>query len=364
MNQIKQEIEKIKIPKQLHERAQMGVKQAKTEMNQSNPLTKKRTIYKRLSIAGAVAIIALTTMTYSPVLATIQQLYDKIFSSEHIDDTGLKEALNQGLGQTIDQTYYDEEHDIQVHFDNVMTDDKETKLLVTFQSEKTDLENYYFDIFEGESKVYLIVDGRKTELNSVGWGSRYYDKEENKVANALSFDSIKEYAGKKIRLEFENLTYQKDQENGVLETVWPLEFTLDASAISDREAIDVKKEFTFEDETYTVRQVEFSPTETRVVVTGTDVHRIIEDGVKYDVFSKLQHQLLNARKFEKGKGYFVVEGKSGVFLRSAGERINPIFSKGEIPHGDDEYIMVFEPVKDRQDVVLEVAEEIKVPLTE
>jgi hypothetical protein len=364
MNHIKQEMEKIKIPKELHDRSKLGVMDAKAVRKQLHSATKKRTLYKRLSIAAAVCVVAFTTVTYTPVLATIQELYDKIFASEHIDDTGLKEALTQGLGQTINQTYYDETNDIHVHFDNVMTDDKETKFLLTFQSENTDLENYYFDIFEGQSKVYVVVDGQKTELHSVGWGSRYYDNKENKIAEALSFDSIKEYAGKEIGLVFENLTYYKDQETHVLETEWPLEMTLNSTAISDRETIEVNKDFAFEDQSYTVTQIEFSSTETRVVVTGTDVHRIIEDGVKYDVFSKLQHQLLNARKFEKGKGYYVDEGKSGVFLQSAGERIDPIFSKGEIPHGDDEYIMVFEPVKDRKDVVLEVAGKIKVLLTE
>lgn len=360
MSNVKQELDKIKIPDELSERTMLGVKQAKLEQR------KGRTgLYKRLSIAAAVCLIALTTFTFTPVLATLQEFYNKIFSSQHIDDTGLKMALDEGVGQTIDQTFYDEKHDIRVTFDNVMTDDKETKLLLTFQSDKTDLENYYIDIFEGKSSVNLIVDGQEIPLNHVGWGSRYYDSKENMIAEALSFDSIKEYEGKELRLEIRNLTYYKDQDTGVLETTWPLSFKLDASAISERETVTVNKEFSFKEMNYLIKEIDFSDTETRVVVTGDDTKQLVdENGEIYEVLSQLEHQFLNARKFEKGTGYTVVPEKSGVFLESAGKRINPIFSKGEIPSGEDEYIMVFEPVPDRKDCILEVGEDIKIPLTE
>ncbi|MFT9596375.1 hypothetical protein [Mesobacillus sp.] len=78
--------------------------------------------------------------------------------------------------------------------------------------------------------------------------------------------------------------------------------------------------------------------------------------------SKLEHKYLNARKFDKEFGYRVDYKKSGVFLSSAGEKADPIFSKGEVEGGQDEYIMTFAPVKDRTNCVLEVGEDLIITL--
>ncbi|PEZ80922.1 hypothetical protein [Bacillus sp. AFS017274] len=67
--------------------------------------------------------------------------------------------------------------------------------------------------------------------------------------------------------------------------------------------------------------------------------------MKYKVLSKLEHKLLNARKHDKEHGYSVEYKKSGVFLKSAGEKVEPIFSKSEVAGEDDEYVMIFAPVK-------------------
>ncbi|MBB6448008.1 DUF4179 domain-containing protein [Bacillus benzoevorans] len=289
---------------------------------------------------------------------------EKIFSSNHIDDTGLRIEINQGYGQVIDQTIYDEEHDITVHFEGVMTDDKETKLLLTYQSQTTNLKNYYLDIFEGETSINLIVGNKQKKLDTVGWGSRYYNSKENRVVEAESFESIKEYEGQDIRLEIENLTIYDDQETRKVKTKWPLGFKLDQTAILERETVEINKEFNFEKETYKIKRVEFSPLETRVVVTGSDTKlQTDENGIQYEVMSKLEQKLLNARKVDKEYGYIVDDKKSGVFLKSAGERVDPIFSKGEVSGEDDEYVMIFAPVKDRQDCILEVDNDIKIQLT-
>ncbi|MDF2791910.1 MAG: hypothetical protein K0S80_5012 [Neobacillus sp.] len=328
-------------------------------------LNKKGTRYKRLSLAAAVCLIAVSTLTFTPVLAAIQGVYDKIFSSKHIDDTGVRTAINEGHGQAVDQTFYDKKHDITVHFESVMTDDKETKLLLTFQSKKTNLKNYYLDLFEGVSSIHLIAGKAKKKLDNVGWGSRYYDRKENKVAEALSFESIKEYGGQDIRLEIENLTIYDNNGTGKVETIWPLSFKLDQSAISERETIKLNKEFIFEKETYKIKQVEFSALETRVVVAiPPDKNPLMgKDGDPGRVMSKLEHKFLHARKVDKELGYIVDDKKSGVFLKSAGEKVVPIFSKGEVEGAQDEYIMIFAPVKDQQDCILEVGDEIKIPLT-
>ncbi|MBO1001034.1 hypothetical protein IOC57_25340 [Bacillus sp. SD075] len=42
------------------------------------------------------------------------------------------------------------------------------------------------------------------------------------------------------------------------------------------------------------------------------------------------------------------------------KKVDPIF---EVSGDDDEYIMVFAPVKNRQDCILEVGNDIKIPLT-
>lgn len=351
------------IQNKVHRTENLGYQGDIIMQNNVTAKNKKRGLYKRLSIAAAICLITVSTLTFTPALAAFQEALDKIFSSKHIDDSGLKMAINDGHGQTVNQTYYDKKHDITVHFESVLTDDKETKLLLTYQSKKTNLKHYYVDIFEGKSSIKLIVGNTpKKRLHSVGWGSRYYDAKENKVVEAESFDSIKEYEGQNIRLEIENLTIYDDQKTGEVKTIWPLEFKLGKSAISTRETVNVDKEFSFEKQNYRIKQVEFSAMETRVVVTGSDTKLITENGEKYHVMSKLEHQFLHARTFNKKYGYIVDKKKSGVFLRSAGKRVDPIFSKGEVQGADDEYIMFFAPVKDRKKCVLEVGEDIKIPL--
>lgn len=347
----------------LHNNGETGNRKV-VVLSNGGPQNKKKSLYKRLSFAAAVCLIAVSTFAFTPALATIQEMYDKLFSSEHIDDKGLKSALDVGIGQTIDQTYYDEKNDITVHFQSVLTDDKETKLLLTYQSESTNLENYYIDNFEGDSKINLILqNGKKIFLDNVGWGSRYYDSKENKAAKALSFDSIKDYEGQDIRLEIENLTIYEDQKSHKVETVWPVSFKLEQSATSDRETVVLNTEFAFNGEKYTIKQVEFSDFETRVVVTGTDTKlQKDEQGNEYRVMSKLEHQLLNARKFDKEAGYTVDPKKSGVFLKSAGEKVEPIFNKGEVEGEKDEYLMIFAPVKNKADCMLEIGDDIKIPL--
>jgi Domain of unknown function (DUF4179) len=332
-------------------------------------IRKRKSLYKRFSITVAACLLFLSILTFTPVLASIQKIYDEIFSSEHIDDTGLKSAIIQGQGQSLNQTYYDKKNDITVHFDTILMDDKETKLLFTYQSEKTNLKNYYIDLFEGGSKINLITsDNQKIPLDNVGWGSRYYDSKKNKVAEALSFDSVKEYEGQEITLEIIDLTIHNDKakiyDPKSIHAKWPLSFKLDKNAISNRETVAINKEFNFEGETYKINSVEFSSLETRIVVTGTDTKLFTdENGMKYKVMSKLEKKLLNARRFDKKHGYTVNEKKSGVFLRSAGDKVAPIFSKGEVQGADDEYIMIFEPVSDQNNTILEIGNELKIPLT-
>lgn len=359
MSNFKREIEKIKIPKELHERVKFGVKQAKNESGGKNIM------FKKLVLPAAACVLIVSTLSFTPVRAAIKEAYDKIFESMHIDDPGLKAALKDGHGQAITQSYYDEENAITVHFENVITDNVETKLLFTFESKTTNLESYYIDIFEGSSKMFIVTeDGGRKELDNIGWGSRHYNKEENKVATALSFDSIKEYEGQTIRLEIEDITIWKNSGMDEIKTVWPVAFTLDKSYITDREIVELNKEFTFENETYTIEQVEYSDLETRLIIKGSDmIYTDKIDGTQYQKKSKLELQFLNARQINPGSGYTVAEGKSGVFLNASGERINPNFSKGEVDSELGTFIMVFAPVKDRSNVVLEVGDDIKIPLS-
>ncbi|MFD2212262.1 DUF4179 domain-containing protein [Metabacillus endolithicus] len=357
MSNIKHEIKKIKIPKDLHERTKLGVKQVKQEQTGRNHHILKS------SLAASAILIGIVGLSFTPVGAAVKEAYDKIFESEKIDDPGLKAVLKDGHGQAITQTYYDKKHDITVHFENVITDNKETKLLVTFESETTNLKNYAIDLFEGFSKMYVVTDdGERKELDHIGWGSRHYDKKENKVSTALSFDSIKEYEGQAIQLEIENITIWSSQKTEKMETVWPVAFTLDKSYISDVETLVLNKEFMYENETYTIQQVEYSELETRLVITGTDMIYVDEFGDKYQTKSKLELQFLNARQINRGSGYTVAEGKSGVFLRASGERIDPNFSKGEVDSELGTFYMIFAPVEDRSNVVLEVGEDLKVSL--
>ena len=324
---------------------------------------KKRKFYIRFSAAAILCLILAFTFMFTPAFAAIQNVIDKVFSSRHIDDTGLKNAIDNGQGQSINQTYYDKKHNITVHFESVMTDDKETKLLLTYQSKTTNLKNYYVDIFEGKSSINLIVGDIQKKLNCVGWGSRYYNSKENKVAEALSFESIKPYQGQDINLKIKDLTIYSKNDVEAVSAVWPLHFKLNKSAISDRKTVAVHKEFHFKNETYKIKKVEFSALETRVVVSGTDTKPMTdENGVKYRVMSELEKQFLNARNISKDSGYTYNDKKSGVYLKSAGKKVVPIFSKGEVKGTDDEYIMFFAPVKNRHDCVLVVGNDIKLPL--
>ncbi|AZU62595.1 DUF4179 domain-containing protein [Neobacillus mesonae] len=322
----------------------------------SMTIREKKSLSRRILFTAAACLIAASSLTLSPVRAAIQNVYDKIFSSEHIDDSGLKSALTNGMGQEINKTYYDKEHDITVHFNSILMDDKEAKLLVTYESKKTKLKNYYLDLFEGFTSLNVVVDNEEKKLKNIGRGSRYYDEKANKVAEALSFESISTFQGNEVHLKLKDLTIHGKKGASRVETVWPLDFKLSKEAVGSRETIDVSKEFSFENETYQVKRVEFSSLETRVVVTGTDIKPHIENGVAYDVFSKLQLQFLNARKMDKEKGYTVNYNKSGVFLNSAGKMADPIFSKAEADGPRDQYVLYFAPVKDRQNCVLQVGD--------
>lgn len=331
-----------------------------------NKVSNKRTITKRLSMAAAICLIVFSTLTFTPALAAIQEVYEKLFLSKQIDDIGVRTAIDLGYGKSIGQTYFDKQHDITVRFEKIMTDDKETKLLLIYQSDTVNLENYYIDLFEGYSSINISVNGgEKKKLATVGWGSRYYEEKENKVVEALSFESIKSYEGMDIRLEIKNLTIYGENSSTKIEAIWPFDFKLDATAVSDREKIKIDKEFTYKDKTYRIKRVEFSALETRVVVTGPDTKIMTDEtGMRYEVLSELEQQFLNARKIDEEYGYIVNENKSGVFLRSAGKRVDPIFSKGEVQGEDDEYIMIFAPVENRKESTLEVGKDIKIPLTQ
>ncbi|MBH9966171.1 DUF4179 domain-containing protein [Rossellomorea oryzaecorticis] len=375
-NHIRNELEKIEIPDEIHSRARLGVKKAKVENNDKRPAApeenkrsterspmRKKSLYKRLSIIAAALLLIASTLTFTPVIAAIQEVYDKLFSSNHIDDSGVRNAVLSGDGQILDQSYTDERHDITVHFERLLTDDKETKLLLTYQSKTTDLKDYYIDLFEGASSINLMVGNEKRKLKNVGWGSRYYDKKENKVATALSFESLKDYEGKDIRLEIDQLTIWNDNGQDSVDTIWPVEFKIKPAAVSERKTVRLNQTFTYKRETYTVNKVEFSKLETRVVVSGSDTGTLEDvNGKEYRVMSKLERQYLNARKISKEYGYIVNEKKSGVFIKSKGEKVEPIFSKGEVEGENGQYIMTFAPVENQEDCVLEVGDAVVVPL--
>ncbi|MGP4039253.1 DUF4179 domain-containing protein [Gracilibacillus sp. D59] len=333
---------------------------------QSHENIRKRR-YKKLSFTAATVLFAFILITFTPVIASLQGLYDKLFTSEHIDDPGIRIALEQGLGQSINETFYDKKNDITVQFQSIMADDKETKLLLTYQSDETNLENYYLDIFEGDTTIQLVDEnGQKKQLDNVGWGSRYYDSANNKVVEALSFSSIKDHLGEEIGVVINNITIYDDQVTSSTQASWRLDFTLAKAAISDRTVMEVGEQFTFENETYTIERVEFSPLETRVVVSGSDIHYYTdENGETYEVFSKLEHQFLNARVIDKEDGYMVDYDKSGVFLTANGKKVEPNFSKGEIKLANGtEYVMVFAPVKEQENLILKVGEKTKIALEE
>ncbi len=93
MSNIKSEIEKINIPRELHERSKLGVKKEKLEK-----ISNKTSFIKR-SLTAAACIIGIVGLSFSPVGAAVKEAYDKIFESEKIDDPGLKAVLKDGHGQ-------------------------------------------------------------------------------------------------------------------------------------------------------------------------------------------------------------------------------------------------------------------------
>ncbi|MGP4062898.1 hypothetical protein [Halobacillus sp. H74] len=320
---------------------------------------------KKISI-GISLILVLAyglSLFFTPSKAS-EKSNGNIFTSGHIDDAGVRATVDSGKGQVLDQKYYDEKHDITIHFKRVLTDDKETKLLLTYHSEEKNLKDYYIDLWEGVSNVNLIIGSEKKSLESVGWGSRYYSSKENKVYEALSFESIKGYKGQNIRLEVQDMTMWKKDGIGTLHTTWPLKFKLKPSATFDRETDLINKKFTFHGETYNIKQVEYSALETRVVVTGTDI-KIYTDknGKQYKKKSKIEKLFLNPRKTSGEHGYRADKNKMGIFLRSDGKKFMPIYSKEEV-HESENYVMVFAPVNNQQNLKLEVGGGLTIPFTE
>lgn len=313
-----------------------------------------------MSLFMVLAVGVLFVFTSS---AFSEKAKGNMFTSRHIDDAGVRAAVKSGKGQELDQKYVDQKHDITVRFKRVLTDDKETKLLLTFQSDQTNLKNYHIDLFEGASTVKLHVGDKEQLLKFVGWGSRYYSKKENKVYEALSFDSIKGHEGQNVRLEIKDLTIYKDRGQSRVQTTWPIEFEIKPSATLERKTVEVNKTFTFKDETYTIENVAFSALETSVVVTGSDVQMYTdESGEKYEIRSKLEKLFMNPRKSDGESGYRANKQKTGVFLKSADKKVVPIYSKEEV-HGEDNYVMAFAPVKNRQHLMLEVGKKMEIPLT-
>lgn len=317
---------------------------------------KSRSLVALLSLVFGLALV-------TPAMAADQEEVDSLFTSRHIDDAGVRTAVKLGEGQVLNQTFYDFPHDITVHFNRIMTDDKETKLLLTYQSKTMNLKNTYLDIFEGNTSVTLLDGKDYMKMHFVGWGSRYYDPKKNRVAEALSFEPIKQYKGQDIHLEINNLTIYDDKTTGTVQTTWPLIFRLKPSAVFDRKTVNVNTLFHYKNEVYKIKQVEFSPFETRVLISGSDNFLVKnEDGDVYHMMSKLQSQYLHPRETRKTYGYTVNYKKSGVYLISAGQKADPIYSKGEIVGPEGELVLTYAPVKDPHDCLLEIENDTKIPL--
>jgi hypothetical protein len=87
-----------------------------------------------------------------------------------------------------------------------------------------------------------------------------------------------------------------------------------------------------------------------------------QDGDVNHMMSKLQSQYLHPREMIKTYGYTVNYKKSGVYLISAGQKADPIYSKGEIVGPEGELVLTYAPVKDLRDCLLEIGNETNISL--
>ncbi|MFU1795206.1 DUF4179 domain-containing protein [Paenibacillus azoreducens] len=101
-NRIKQEIEKIEIPKELHERSLLGVRQAKRELSVKSRVVKAIKV-AGITAAGLVLAVALGTAA-SPTFAD----YVKSWFSLHHSDEGLKQAADEGFAEQINKEVTDQ----------------------------------------------------------------------------------------------------------------------------------------------------------------------------------------------------------------------------------------------------------------
>ncbi|MBH5316513.1 DUF4179 domain-containing protein [Paenibacillus sp. GSMTC-2017] len=99
---IRKEIEKLAIPKELHERSKMGIQQAKREIGRTS-ITKKVAKGAAITVAGVVLVVSLGAAA-SPTFAE----YVKSWFTLYKTDDGIKKAVSDGFAVPINKEVSDQ----------------------------------------------------------------------------------------------------------------------------------------------------------------------------------------------------------------------------------------------------------------
>ncbi|MBD8497717.1 DUF4179 domain-containing protein [Paenibacillus arenosi] len=139
---IKQEMEKIEIPKELHERSIRGIQQAKYELASGRNKAAKK-VAKILGLTAASLVIAVTIgAATSPTFAE----YVKSWFSFYKTDEGIKKAVSAGFGEPINREVTDQGITFKVK--EVIQDELRISLLYSVEKDGKSVESdRLFDTF-------------------------------------------------------------------------------------------------------------------------------------------------------------------------------------------------------------------------
>lgn len=143
-NRVKQEIEMIEIPRELHQRSRLGIQQAKQE--QKNGIKGKNLAATAAAITTGLLLVAALATAASPAFATFIK---SLFLSSDVDE-GLKNAAGQGFAEPIYKEVTDQGITLKVK--EVVTDPYRVSVLFGVEKEGKAL-----------NASSLIYGGRATE---------------------------------------------------------------------------------------------------------------------------------------------------------------------------------------------------------
>jgi hypothetical protein len=230
-------------------------------------LNRKKLNIRKLLVEAAACIIIVTTLAFTPAFAYIQSGIGKLIDKGY-HDKGVNIAMENGFGQLIDQSATN--NGITVTIDGIISDQNRTAVLLSLYSEVNDLKDSTIGKID-------ITDENGKVISNGGIMRHSYDSQNNCRKIVYSINSLNGFIGHNINVKINgiNIVFQYINGNTVTENMkgnWSFNFGLDKNS-ADNVTSDIKinKDFVFDNTAYNVKNVVFSPSETRVYIkTGYD----------------------------------------------------------------------------------------------